>query len=282
MFDGLRIDRTRTLIWRSAMELIRSKKNIICCILIFIEFIFIEFPYIFLVGPIGIFSDSEVMIKVINAYGKIIKMVPIEKDMLAGTFAGQIGSCDVPCAQLARVWADCWGVALLVCVPILTHSYIHEKMKKADTMGKVFRLFAFLTFYMLVIIVLMSVIPLICAVRLSISHNGGSAMEIFKYIGLWLTPSVMVLTGLQILLAFLVKDSFGQMLSYGLIIVPSLPPDVSGYPFYRIVIRFNGKSEAFYYEMRREILLNRVWVMAVVIIIFLVLSLVLKRRTKVI
>ena len=264
------------------MNLIKSKKNIICCIAIFMEFIFIEFPYIFLVGPVGIFGDSEVMIKIINAYGGIIRIVSIDKDMLVETFMQRIGSCDVPCAQLARIYADNWSVVLLVCVPILTHSYINEKIKKADTMAKVFRLFAFLTFYMLMVIVLLSVIPLICAVKLSILHNGGSAMEIFKYIGMWLTPSVMVLIGLQILLAFMVKEAFGQILTYVLIIVPSLPPVISGYPFYKLVIRFNGQSEAFYYEMRREILLNRGWVMVVVVIIFLVLFLILKRRRKMI
>ena len=262
------------------MELIKSKKNIICCIVIFIEFIFIEFPYIFLVGPIGIFGDSEMMIKIINTYGKIIKMIPIDQDMLIRTFMQLIGNCDVPCAQLARIYSDNWGVALLVCVPILTHSYINKKIERTDTIAKVLSLFAFLTFYMLMVIVFLSVIPLICAVKLSLLHDGGSAVEIFKYIGLWLTPSAMALISLQILLAFVVKEPFGQILFYVLIIAPSLPPVVSSYPFYKLVIRFNGQSEAFYYEMRREILLNRVWVMAVTAIIFLVLFLILKRRRR--
>ena len=264
------------------MELIKSRKNIICCITIFIEFIFIEFPHIFLVGPIGIFGDSEIMIKIINTYGKIIKIVPIDQDMLIETFMRRIGNCDIPCAQLARIYADNWGVALLVCAPILTCSYINEKIKKTNTMAKVLSLFAFLTFYMLSVIVFLSLIPLICTVKLSYLHDVGSAMEIFKYIGLWLTPSVMVLINLQILLAFAVKEPFGQILFYVLIIAWSLPPVVSGYPFYKLVIRFNGQSEAFYYEMRRQILFNRVWVMAVTAIIFLVLFLILKRRRKMI
>ena len=260
------------------MELIKCKKNIICCIVMFIEFIFIEFPYIFLVGPIGILGDSEIVIKIINAYGKIMKIVSIDKDMLIETFVRRIGSCNVPCAQLARIYADNWGVVLLVCIPILTHSYINEKIKKAVSIGKVFKLFAFLTSYMLATIVFLSVVPLICAVKLSILHDGGSAMEIFKYIGLWLTPSIMVLISLQILLAFAVKEPFGQILSYVLIIAPSLPPDVSSYPFYKLVIRFNGQSEAFYYAMRKDILLNRVWMMAVVAIVFLVLFQMLNRH----
>ena len=105
-------------------------------------------------------------------------------------------------------------------------------------------------------------------------------MEIFKHIALWLTPSVMVLIGLQILLAFTIKEPFGQILSYVLIIAPSLPPVVSSYPFYKLVIRFNGQSEAFYYEMCKEILLNRVCVLAATVTIFLVLYLILKRRRK--
>lgn len=259
------------------MEFIKSKKNIICSVFIFIEFIFIEFPYIFLVGPIGIFGDSRIMIKIINTYGKMMKIVSIDEDMLLETFMQRIRNCDIPCAQLARIYADNWGVVLLVCVPILTHSYINEKVNKADTMTKVFRLFARLTLYMLAVIVFLSVIPLICAVKLSILHDGGSAMEIFKYIGLWLMPSVMVLISLQILLAFAIKEPFGQILTYVLTIAPSLPPVVSSYPFYKLVIRFNGQSEAFYYEMHREILLNRGWVMAVTAIIFLVLLLILKK-----
>lgn len=264
------------------MSLIKSKKNIICSIVIFIEFIFIEFPYIFLVGPIGIFGDSEIMIKIINTYGKMIKIVSIDKDMLIETFMQRIGNCGIPCAQLARIYADNWGVVLLVCVPILTNSYINEKVDRADTMTKVFSLFARLTFYMLVVIVLLSVIPLICAVKLSILHGGGSAIEMIKYIALWLLPSIMVLISLEILLAFVIKEPFGQILSYALIIAPSLPPVVSSYPFYKLVIRFNGKSEAFYYEMRRKMLLNRGWVMAVMVIIFLALFLILKRRRKMI
>lgn len=264
------------------MELIKNKKNIFCCIILFIEFIFIEFPHIFLVGPIGIFGNSKMMIKIINAYGKILKIVPVGQDMLIRTFKQRIGNCDIPCAQLARIYADNWGVVLLVCVPILTHSYINEKIKKTDTMAKVSSLFGFVTFYMLMVIVLLSVIPLVCAVKLSTVYDGGSAMEILKYIGLWLTPSVMVLISLQILLAFAVKEPFGQILFYVLIISPSLPPVVSGYPFYKLVIRFNGRSETFYYEMQKEILLNRVWVTALTSIIFLALFLILKRHKKMI
>lgn len=262
------------------MELIKSKKNTICHIVIFTEFIFIEFPHIFLVGPIGIFGNSGIMVKIINAYGKIIKIVPIDPNVLIETFMQRIGNCDIPCAQLARIYADNWGVVLLVCVPILTHSYINEKIKKTDTLRKALSLFGFLTFYMLVVILFLSVIPLICAVKLNILYDGGSAMEIFKYIGLWLTPSVMVLTGLQILLAFAVKEPIGQIIFYVLIIAPSLPPDVSSYPFYKFVIRFNGKSEAFYYAMRWRMLLNRIWILVTVAIIFLVFFLILKRRRK--
>lgn len=263
------------------MELIKSKKNVICCIVIFIESIFIEFPHIFLVGPIGIFGDSEIMIKIINAYGKIIKLVSINKDMLVETFVQRIGSCDIPCAQLARIYADNLGVILLVCIPILTHSYINVKIKKADTMAKVFSLFAMLTFYLFVVIVFLSLIPFISTFKLSMLYDGGSAMEMIKYIALWLLPSIMVLTGLEILLAFTIKELFGQILSYVLIIAPSLPPVVSSYPPYKLVVRFNGQSAAFYYEMRREILLNRVCVMAAVVIIFLILFLVLKRRRNI-
>ena len=264
------------------MELIKSKKNIICCIVIFIEFIFIEFPYFFLVGPIGIFGNSEIMIKIINTYGKIIKIVSINKDMLVETFAQRIGNCDVPCAQLARIYADNWGIALLVCLPVLTNTYINKMIKKADTMLKVFRLFAFLTLYMLAVIVLLSVIPLICSYKLSTLYDGGSMLEMFRYIGLWLVPSVMILTGLEILLAYVIKETFGQVMTYVLLVVPSLPPDVSGYPFYKLVIRFNGKSEDFYYEMRREMLLNRGCITLSMMIIFLVIFMVLIRRKKVI
>ena len=264
------------------MNFIKNKKNIICCTVMFIEFIFIEFPYIFLVGPIGIFGESEVMIKIINVYGKMIKIVSIDKDMLIETFVRRIGSCDVPCAQLARIYADHWGVALLVCVPILTHSYINEKIKKADDIVKVSQLFIVLVFYIMSVIVLLSIIPLICTIKLSVLFDGGSAMETVKYMGVWVLPSVLVLVGLEILLAFTVKEPFGQILSYVLFIVPSLPPDVSGYPLYKIVIRFNGKSEAFYYEMRREILLNRIWILVTVAIIFLIFFLIFKRRRKMI
>ena len=107
-------------------------------------------------------------------------------------------------------------------------------------------------------------------------------MEMFKYIWVWILPSAMVLIGLEILLAFAVKEPFGQVLSYVLLVAPSLPPVVSGYPFYKLVIRFNGQSEAFYYEMRSEILLNRIWVIAVVCLMFLVLFFILKRHRKVI
>lgn len=262
--------------------MIKSRKNIICCIVIFIEFIFIEFPYFFLVGPIGIFGDSEIVIKIINAYGKIIKIVSIDKDMLIETFTQRIGNCDVPCAQLARIYADNWGIVLLVCLPVLTNTYINKMIKKADTMAEVFRLFAFLTLYILAVIVLLSVIPLICGYKLSTLYDGGSAMEMFKYIGLWIVPSVMVLTGLEILLALAVKERFGQIMTYVLLIAPSLSPDVSGYPFYKLVIRFNGKSEAFYYEMRREMLFNRACIIVAVLLIFLILSLVFKRYRKVI
>lgn len=260
------------------MELIKSKKNLICCIFVFIEFIFIEFPYFFLVGPIGVFGNSKIMIKIINTYGKIIKIVSIDKDMLTETFVGRIGSCDVPCAQLARIYADHWGAALLVFIPILTCTYVNEKIKKADTMAKVFRHFIVLVFYIMAVVVLLSIIPLICAVKLSILYDGGSAMEILKYIGLWLTPSVMVLIALQVLLVFAVKEPFGQILFYVLLIAPSLPPDVSSYPFYRIVIRFNGKPETFYHAMRWQILLNRIWALAAAAIIFLISFLILKRR----
>lgn len=270
------------LIWRSTMELIKSRKNIICCIVIFIEFIFIEFPYIFLVGPIGIFGDSEIMIKIINAYGRIIKLVSIDKDMLIETFTQRIGSCDVPCAQLARIYADNWGVVLLVCLPVLTNTYINKKIKRADTMVKVFRLFAFLTLYILAVIVLLSVIPLICSYKLSALYDGGSTMEMFKYIGLWLVPSIMMLIGLEILLAFVVKEPFGQIMTYVLLLAPSLPPDVSSYPFYKLVIRFNGKSEDFYYEMCRGMLLNRGWVMLAVIIILFAIFVIIKRHKAVI
>ena len=264
------------------MELVKSKKIITCYIIVFVEFIFIEFPYLFLVGPIGIFGDSGIMIKMINVYGKIAMIVPIDKNMLVDTFERMVGSCDIPCAQLARIYVDNWSVILIVSIPVLTNAYINKKIKKADTMAKIFSLFAFLTFYILATITLLSVIPFICAVKLSVLYGGGSAMEIFKYIGLWLTPSVMVLIGLQILLAFAVKEPSGRILSYVLITAPSLPPVVSSYPFYKLVIRFNGQSEAFYYEMRSEILLNRIWVIAVVCLIFLVLFLILKRRRKVI
>lgn len=264
------------------MEMIKSKKNIICGIIIFIEFILIEFPYIFLVGPIGIFGDSEIMIKTINTYGKIAMIVPIDKDMLIETFMQRIGSCDVPCAQLARIYADNWGVVLLVCIPILTHSYIIEKMKKADTMLEVSRHFIVSVFYIMAVVMLMSIIPFICAVKLSITYDGGSDAEIFKYMGLWTLPSVMALVGLEILLAFTVKEPFGQILSYVILIAPSLPPDVSSYSFYKLVIRFNGKSEDFYNEMRWRILLNRIWIFVTVAVILFVISLILKRRRKVI
>ena len=262
--------------------MIKSRKNIICCIVILIEFIFIEFPYIFLVGPIGIFGDSEIMIKIINAYGKVIKIVSIDKDMLIETFTQRIGNCEVPCAQLARIYADNWSVVLLVCIPILTNAYINKKIKRTNTMMKVFRLFVFLTLYILAVIVLLSVIPLVCMVKLSILHDGWSAMEMFKYIGLWIVPSVMVLISIEILVAFVVKEPLGQIMTYILLIAPSLPPDVSGYPFYKLVIRFNGKSENFYYEMRREMLLNRGCIMLAVMIIFLIISVVLKGRERVI
>ena len=264
------------------MELIKSKKNIICCIVIFIEFIFIEFPYYFLVGPVGVFGGSEIMIKIINAYGRMIKIVPIDKDMLMEVFTQRIGSCDVPCAQLARLYADNWGIVLLVCLPVLTNVYINKKIKRTDTMVDVFRLFALLTLYILAVIILLSAIPLVCMVKLSTLYEGGPTMELFMYIGLWLVPSIMVLTGLEILLAFVVQEPIGQFMAYVLLIAPSLPPDVSGYPFYKLVIRFNGKSENFYYEMRREMLLNRGCVIAAAMIIFFIISVVLKGRKKVI
>ena len=264
------------------MSLIKSRKNIICCIVIFIEFILIEFPYIFLVGPIGIFGDSALVIRIINIYGKILKIVSIDKNMLLEIFVQRIGNCDVPCAQLARIYADNWAVVLLACIPVLTNTYINNQIKNADTMVKVCRLWAFLTFYVLTIVVLLSVIPLICAVKLSILYDGGSAMEMFKYIVLWLLPSIMVLIGMELLLAFAVKEWLGQILCYALIIAPSLPPVVSNYPFYKLVIRFNGQPEAFYYEMRREILLNRGCITVAVIIILVAIFLIFKRRKKVI
>ena len=250
--------------------------------MIFIEFIMIEFPYIFLVGPIGIFCDSELVIRIINTYGKILKIVSIDKNMLLEIFEQRIGNCDVPCAQLARIYADNWAVVLLVCIPVLTNTYINNQIKNADTMVKVCRLWALLTFYMLTIIVLLSVIPFICEVTLSTLYDGGSAMEMPKYIVLWILPSIMALIGLEILLAVAVKEKLGQVLSYVLIIAPSLPPVVSGYPFYKLVIRFNGQSEAFYYEMRREILLNRGYITVTVFTILVVIFLILKRHTKVI
>lgn len=262
------------------MSLIKSKKNIICCIVIFIEFIFIEFPYIFLVGPIGIFGDSGLVIKIINAYGKIFRIVSVNKNMLTEIFTQRIANCDIPCAQLARIYADNWGIVLLVCIPVLTNSYINSQMKKLYSMVKVCRLWAFVTFYVLTIIVLLSVIPLICAVKLSILYDGGSAVELFKYIVLWLLPTIMVLIGLEMMLALAVKERLGQILCYVLIIAPSLPPVVSNYPFYKLVIRFNGQSEAFYYEMRSEILLNRGCMTAAVIIILIALFLILKNKKR--
>ena len=264
------------------MSLIKSKKNIICCIAIFIEFILIEFPYIFLVGPIGIFGDSEFVIRIINIYGKILKIVSIDKNMLVEVFVQRIGNCDVPCAQLARIYADNWGVVLLVCIPIQTITYINNQIKRTNTMVKVCRLWAFLTFYILTIIVFLSIIPFIVEIKLSILYGGGSAMEMFKYIAVWLIPSIMVLIGLEILLALAVKEKLGQILSYVLIIVPSLPPVVSSYPFYKLVIRFNRQSEAFYNAMRGEILMNRICIMAVTFLIFAALFHILKRRQKVV
>lgn len=262
------------------MELIKNRKNIICCIFIFIEFIFIEFPYIFLVGPIGIFGDSETVINIINAYGKILKIMSIDNNMLNEVFIQRIGSCDIPCAQLARIYADNWGVVLLVCIPILTNSYINNKLKKANTMLKVSKIFAVSTLNIMATVMLLSVIPFISALKLSRLFNGGSAMEIFKYIGIWILPSALVLIALEILLALVMKEPFGQVMTYVLLSAPSLPPEVSHYPFYKLVIRFNGKPEAFYYEIHREILLNRVWMMAAAVLIFLVICLVLKRRRK--
>lgn len=264
------------------MGLRKTRKNIICWVIIFIEFIFIEFPYLFLVGPIGIFGDSEIMIKAINTYGRIIKMVPIDNSMLIETFAQRVGNCDVPCAQLARIYADNWGVVLPVSIPILTNTYINNKIKEVNTIVKMSRLLAVLTLYIMTALVFLSVIPFVSALKLSRLYDGGSALEIFKYIGLWIFPSVLVLTGLTILLALVIREPFGQIMVYGFLIAPSLTPKVSHYPFYKLVIRFNGKTEAFYYELRREILFNRIWIIIVTMLMFAALFLVLKRRRKVI
>lgn len=260
------------------MELIKNKKNILCCVIILIEFIFIEFPYFFLVGPIGIFGDSEIVINFINVYGKLLKIVSIDNNMLMETFTKRIGSCNIPCAQLARIYVDNWGVVLLVCIPILTNSYVNNRLKRANTMIEVSKFYAVLTLYIMAIIVLLSVIPFICTIKLSSLYDGGFAMEIFKYIGVWLLPSVIVLIGMEMLIAYAIKEPIGQIMIYALLIVPSLPPDVSHYPFYKLVIRFNGKPEAFYFEIRREILLNRIFMIAVAVLIFLSIYLVLRRR----
>ena len=262
------------------MNLIRDRKNIVCCIAVFMEFIFIEFPNVFLVGPIGLFGDSEFVIKLINTYGKIAMIVPVDGDTLLEIFMKRIGNYGAPCAQLARIYADNWSAVLAVCIPVWTVSYINKEIKKTDSLAGQFKIFMTLICYIMTAVLILSVIPFICAVKLSILYAGGSVMEIIKYIGVWILPSVSMLISLEMLLVLVIKEPFGQVLSYMLLVAPSLPPDVSHYPFYKLVVRFNGKPEVFYFEMRNEIAANRIFVTALTALIFLMVYYLLRRKRR--
>lgn len=246
-----------------------NKNNLIIACIIFLYIIFIEFPDIFIVGPIGIFGNSKTAINMINFIGKLVYMVPISIESLDEIFYSRILSCENPCAQLSRLYADIFGFVILAAVPLLSNKYINDKASEIIKISQIVKLNFYVSMYIALNVFIISIIPLISLFKLSIKFNGGSAFELFKYIIVWLIPSILVLVSLETFFVMITTEKFAQVLLYLLAIAPSLPASVQSYPFYKLVIRFNGKTESFYYEMSTKILINRLFVIGIITILIL-------------
>lgn len=88
----------------------KQKANIIYFSFAFSSFTFIQFVYIYLIGPIGIFSDSHIMKLLVRGYGTIVSIVPMDNSRIIQSFSQSYSMCNDAVAQLAREYMDSFGV----------------------------------------------------------------------------------------------------------------------------------------------------------------------------
>ncbi len=258
----------------------KRKSTKICFLLLFIDLFLVEFVYIYLLGPIGIFRNSLVAEKFIRTYGVIISIVPKTMDEIYQDFFIRYGTCLDASGQLAREFIDILGSVFCFFSFLIGCFMIGEEQQKKDNTvlkwgdrlpsiylpAKFMGAMAYTTIFMIV----MTVIPFVSSFRLRQEGYTGSPIAFIKYMTGWMLPTILILYLLQMLMSLYVKEKEVRIfLHFVLVFIVNLP--YNQYHLYRLIIRFNEVDELFYEEVKRQILINRIFVILLSAVIYYII-----------
>lgn len=256
----------------------KRKANIIFFIFAFLSLIFVQFVYEYLIGPIGIFSDSEFMELLIKGYAPIVSLQNMDNTKLILEFSERFSQCTDAAAQLAREFMDALGVtfyfgSFLIGSFALTKEQLNKDQELLgvnvikSTEFVVGKYIACLT-YSLLIMAAMILLPFISSFRLKQIGYTGSPTAYWKYFILWIIPAVTVILIFQMFMSIYLKEKEAGIIIHLVLSILMVSP-VNNYPLYKTVVRFNGVDENFYKGVINEITFNRLFIsMISVILIF--------------
>ena len=263
------------------------KEMYVFIIFMFLNLYFFEFVNTYLVGPIGIFSNSEKVVSIINGYGSIAAMRPINLFDLNKDFFEVYSNLENASAQLAREFFDILGSFFFVgsfLIGLYTIDEVRTNKEKSIfnikstsyVLGKYFGS----VLYVIFIISFLSIIPFVMSFRLQNLGLSGSPFDLAVYLFGWLVPTIFIIISIHFVLSLIIKEKFICIIIHFILCILLINPNIKNYPFYKLIIRFNGKSEEFYQEVKNQIILNRTITFILAIVILLLAVFLIKKVIK--
>lgn len=270
---------------RKEIFFIVKNKRFLWMAVILLFFVIQEGIYKWVGGPVGIFGECEPFYDIIKCVNVIFPVVAYTKQRAYEVFLAWYGGCLDATAQFARDFVDALGSSFYMLSFLIGAFLVPGKdMAKNQNIRTIHpktlcKRYCAAVFITMILLAILTLLPFFVSFRMKNINMSGSPECFWYYLFIWILPTVLVLYAMQALVGVLSESWIVTSAVHFFLLLFMDVPAVNNYPFYKFIIRFDGRSEAFYLGMRSQIVANRIFI-SVLSILLLGLAVWIARKKR--